>query len=68
VALSKPPTGQCEGIGWGCNLYGGDAALFDAILLVPIALAFVLMGNAAIALVGKAVRNRSHDSDALAEP
>jgi hypothetical protein len=36
--LSKPPPGQCEGIGWGCNLYGGDAALVAAIFVVPIAL------------------------------
>ncbi len=55
AALSKPPPGQCEGIGWGCNLYGADAAAFDAIFVVPIALALVILGNAFIWLIGWAV-------------
>ena len=58
AALSKPPPGRCEGIGWGCNLYGGDAALFEAIFLVPIALLLLLVGNAIIAGVGRAVRKK----------
>jgi hypothetical protein len=59
AALSNPPPGRCEGIGWGCNLYGGDAALFEAIFFIPIALALLVIGNAVIALVGRAKRRRS---------
>jgi hypothetical protein len=67
VALSKAPPGKCEGIGWGCNLYGGDAALFEAIFLVPVALALVVVGNFVIALGGRAVRKRRR-AEPLAEP
>jgi hypothetical protein len=68
AALTKPPPGQCEGIGWGCNLYGGDAAAFAAIFVVPIALALLLGGNAIIALVGRAVRKSSNRSEPLGTP
>ena len=56
AALSKPEPGQCEGIGWGCSLYGGDAAAFDAIVVVPIALAALAVGNVAISVVAWLVR------------
>jgi hypothetical protein len=58
AALSKPGPGQCEGIGWGCSLYGGDAAAFDAIFIVPIALAALVVGNVAISVVARLVRRR----------
>jgi hypothetical protein len=68
AALSKPPPGHCDGIGWGCSLYGGDEALFEAIFLVPIALGLVVVGNAVIAVVGRTVRKRSHPSAPRAAP
>jgi len=39
------PADQCEGIGWGCQLYGGDLAGFVAMFLVPIALVILLIGH-----------------------
>jgi threonine/homoserine efflux transporter RhtA len=57
--MSKPPQGQCEGIGWGCNVYGGDAAFFAAIVVIPIALTLLFIGNILIAVVGSAMRRRS---------
>jgi uncharacterized membrane protein len=59
VALSKTPPGQCEGIGWGCSLHGGDAALFVAIFVVPIALVMLILGNAIIAVVAWLLRRRA---------
>jgi hypothetical protein len=69
LALSKPGPDDCEGIGWGCNLYGGDAALFAAIFLVPHAIGLVLVGNVIIAVAGwlsgkrRAERDRDLRSD-----
>jgi hypothetical protein len=60
IASTRPKPGQCEGIGWGCNLYGGDAAFFAAFFVVPIALALVLVGNAIIAFLGWLVRKPAH--------
>ncbi len=59
VASTRPKAGQCEGIGWGCNLYGSDAALFAAVFVVPIALALLLVGNVIIATVGSLLRQRT---------
>ena len=64
AALSKPGPDDCEGIGWGCNLYGGAAALFDAIVVVPIALLLLLVGNGIIAVVGRLARKRARPADA----
>jgi hypothetical protein len=63
AALSKPPPGRCEGIGWGCNLYGGDAALLDAVFVVPMALALLVVGNVFIALAGRTLRKRANRRD-----
>ena len=59
-ALSKPPPGACEGIGWGCNVYGTDAAFFAALFVVPVTLMMLLVGNALIAVVARASRKRAH--------
>jgi hypothetical protein len=47
VAHSNPmPDGACSGIGWGCSLYGWDAAAFALLLLgLPYAVGLaVLLG------------------------
>ena len=64
LALTKPGPNDCEGIGFGCELYGGDAALFAAVFVVPLAIGLLLVGNGIIAfvawLVGRAHRDRSN--------
>jgi hypothetical protein len=63
IAMTKPGPDDCEGIGFGCELYGGDAALFNAIFVVPLAIGLVLVGNGIIAFVWWLARRAHRDRD-----
>lgn len=53
IAVANPqPEGACSGIGWGCSLYGWDAAGF-ALLVLGVPYALVLLAAVALpALLG----------------
>ena len=54
VALANPmPAGACSGIGWGCSLYGWDAAGF---LLVIVGIPFAVVLAVVVGLLSLAGR------------